>query len=167
MMYKSIERLNGDPTPLKKLVDDYVSGVSAYLALRQAALMLRHPDDLSKEKSACTDQLNQIKSHLVAVQGELDVIQEKHKGVTQKVDELEKALRLAYEEDQQLRVDIETKSALMDTMREQVTEKDQALANLEAVPTLSPEKIEKLKEHERDVLELQLSLNPDNWMSIV
>jgi len=44
MMYKSIERLNGDPTPLKKLVDDYVSGVSAYLALRQGALMLRDPD---------------------------------------------------------------------------------------------------------------------------
>ena len=33
MMYKSIERLNGDPNPLKKLVDDYVSGVSAYLLL--------------------------------------------------------------------------------------------------------------------------------------
>ena len=40
MMYESIERLNGDPNPLKKLADDYVSGVSAYLALRQAALML-------------------------------------------------------------------------------------------------------------------------------
>ena len=40
MMYKSIERLNGDPTPLKKLADDYVSGVSAYLALRQAVMYL-------------------------------------------------------------------------------------------------------------------------------
>jgi len=42
MMYKSIERLNRDPNPLKNLVDDYVSSVFAYLALRQAALMLRH-----------------------------------------------------------------------------------------------------------------------------
>jgi len=33
-MYKSIEWLNRDPNPLKKLVHDYVSGVSAYLALR-------------------------------------------------------------------------------------------------------------------------------------
>jgi len=73
-MYKSSKRLNGDPNPLKKLVDDYVSGVSAYLALRQVALMLCHPDDLSKEKSACIDQMNQAKSHLVAAQGELDVI---------------------------------------------------------------------------------------------
>ena len=28
MLYKSIERLNGDPNPLRKLVDDYVSSVS-------------------------------------------------------------------------------------------------------------------------------------------
>jgi len=108
-----------------------------------------------------------VKSHLVVEQGELDVIQEKHKSVTQKVVELEKALFLACEEEQQLRADIETKSALIATMKEQVTEKEQALANLEAVPTLSPEEVKKLKEHERDVLELQLSLNPDNWMSIV
>ena len=69
--------------------------------------------------------------------------------MTQKVDELEKALHLAYEEEQQLRADIETKSALMATIQEQVTEKEQTLANLEAVPTLSPEEVEKLKEYER------------------
>ena len=55
---------------MKKLVDDYVSGVSAYSALRQAALMLRHPDDLSKEKSTCTNQLNQAKSHRIVAQGD-------------------------------------------------------------------------------------------------
>jgi len=60
--------------------------------------------------------LNQAKSHLVAAQGELDAIQEKHKSVTQKVVELEKALHLACEEAQQLRADSETESALMATM---------------------------------------------------
>ena len=55
MKYKSIERLNGDSNPLKKLVDDYVISASAYLALRQAALILRHPDDLGKEKSTCIE----------------------------------------------------------------------------------------------------------------
>jgi len=35
-------------------------------------------------------------------QGELDVIQDKHKSVTQKVAELEKALYLACEEEQHL-----------------------------------------------------------------
>ena len=102
MMYKSIERLNGDSNPLKKLVDHYVSRVSAYLALRQAALILRHPDDLCKEKSTCIDQLNQEKSHIVAAQGVLDVIQEKHKSVTHRVAKLEKALHLACEEEHQL-----------------------------------------------------------------
>jgi len=65
MMYKSIQRLNRDPNPLKKLVDDYVSSVFAYLALRQAALILCHPDDLSNEKSICIKRLNQAQSHLV------------------------------------------------------------------------------------------------------
>ena len=50
----------------------------------------------------------------------------------------------------------------MATMKKQVTEKEQAVANLEAVPTLSRKEVEKLKEHKRNVLELQLSLNPDN-----
>ena len=55
MMYKSIEHLNGDPNPLKKVVHDYVSSISAYLALRQVALVLCHPDDLSKEKFVCIE----------------------------------------------------------------------------------------------------------------
>jgi len=49
------------------------------------------------------------------------------------------------------------------TIEQQVIEKKQALANLEATPTLSQDEAKKLKEHECDVLELQLSLNPDNW----
>jgi len=58
MMYKSIEHLNGDSNLLRKLVDDYVSNASAYLALAQAALTLRHSDDLVKEKTACIEQVN-------------------------------------------------------------------------------------------------------------
>jgi len=52
MMYKSIERLNGDSNRLKRPVEVYVSSVFAYLALRQAALTLHHPNDLGKEKCA-------------------------------------------------------------------------------------------------------------------
>ena len=40
----------------------------------------------------------------------------------------------------------------MTTMKKQVIEKEQVVANLEAVPTLSPEEVEKLKEYERVVL---------------
>ena len=42
----------------------------------------------------------------------------------------------------------------MVTIEKQVIEKEQALANLESIPTLSPEEVEKLQEHEHDVLEL-------------
>jgi len=55
----------------------------------------------------------------------------------------------------------------MATIEKQVIEQEQALANLEAVPTFSSKEVEKLKVHEHDVPELQLSLNHDNWMSIV
>ena len=55
MMYKSIEQLNRDPNPLKRLVDVYVSRIAAYLALRQAAFILSHSDDLGKEKSTCIE----------------------------------------------------------------------------------------------------------------
>jgi len=101
-----------------------VSSVSAYLALRQAALILHHPDDLSKEKFVYIEQLSQAQSHLVASQGELNVIKEKYKSVTQKVVQLEEALRIACEEEQQLRIDIEAKSTLMATIEKQVIEKE-------------------------------------------
>jgi len=40
----------------------------------------------------------------------------------------------------------------MATMKKQVTKKEEALANIEAIHTLSSEEVEKLKEHECDVL---------------
>jgi len=52
--------------------------------------------------------------------------------------------------------------SLVTTVKKQVIERKQSLANLEAIPTSSQEEAEKLKEHERDVLELQLTLNSDN-----
>ena len=137
MMYKSIEHLNGDPNPLRKLVDDYVSSISAYLALTQAALTLRHSDDLDKEKTTCIEQVNQAQSHLIAVQEELAAIKGKHKGAIEKVVQLEEALRIACEEEQKLRSDVEAKSTLVTTIEQQVIEKKQALANLEAIPALS------------------------------
>jgi len=116
MMYKSIKRLNGDPNPLRKLVDDYVSSVSTYLALTQAALTLRHPDDLDKEKTACIEPVNQRQSHLIAMQEELATVKGKHKAAIEKVVQLEEALRIACEEEQKLRSDVDTKSTLVTTI---------------------------------------------------
>ena len=44
--------------------------------------------------------------------------------MTQKVVQLEEALRIACEEEQQLRIDIEAKSTLMATIEKQVIEKE-------------------------------------------
>jgi len=137
MMYKSIERINGDPNPLRKLVDDYVSSISAYLALKQAALTLLHLDDLGKEKAACVKEVNQVQPHLITMHEELDPIKGKHKSVTQKVVQLEEVLHFACEEEQKLWSDIEAKLSLVIVTGKQVIEKKQALDNLEAIPTLS------------------------------
>ena len=116
---------------------------------------------MDKEKTACIEQVNQAQSHLIVVQEELAAIKGQHKCATEKVAQLEEALCVACEEEQKLRSNIEAKLTLVAIIEQQVIEKKQALANLEAIPTLSQDEVGKLKEHERDVLELQLSLNPD------
>ena len=65
MIYKRIERLCEDPTPLKKKkMEDYGSAVSAFLSLKKAASSCRHPDDVAKEKALCTEQVDLARSHL-------------------------------------------------------------------------------------------------------
>ena len=56
-----------------------MSGVFTYLAQKQAALKLHPLVDLGKEKSAGVKQVDQAQSHLIAMQGELDAIKEKHR----------------------------------------------------------------------------------------
>ena len=54
MICKGIERVRGDPTPSKKM-EDYGSAVSAFLSLKKAVFLCRHPDDVAKEKALCTE----------------------------------------------------------------------------------------------------------------
>ena len=42
--------------------------------------------------------------------------------------------------------------------------KSKALADLQVVPTLSPDDVMELERHEQAMLEMQSSLNPDMWM---
>jgi len=81
MIYKGIERLHRDPTPLKKKVEDYGSAVSAFLSLKKAASSCRHPDDVAKEKALCTEQVDLVRSRLVTVRADLSAVTEKLKGV--------------------------------------------------------------------------------------
>jgi len=43
MIYKGTERLCGDPTYLRKKVEDYGSLVSTYLFLKKSASLCHHP----------------------------------------------------------------------------------------------------------------------------
>jgi len=81
MIYKGIERLCEDPTPLKKKVEDYGSFVLAFLSLEKAASSCHHPDDVAKEKALCTEQINLACSRLATACTDLGVVIEKLKGV--------------------------------------------------------------------------------------
>ena len=107
MIYKGIERLCGDPTPLKKRVEDYGSAVSAFLSLKKAASSCRHPNDVAKEKALCTEQVDLARSRLATARADLSAVTGKLKGVVQRITDLEDALRLAREEERQLKGDVQ------------------------------------------------------------
>ena len=166
MIYKGIERLHGDPTPLKKKVEDYGSAVSAFLSLKKAASSCRHPDDVAKEKAFCTEQVDLARSSLATSRADLSVVTEKLKGLAQRIVDLEDALRLTREEERQLKGDVQVRSSLLEATEQEVNVKSKALADLEMVPTLSSEDAKELERHEQNMLALQSSLNPDTWMDM-
>lgn len=81
MIYKEIEWLCGDPTPLRKKVEDYGSAASAFLSLKKAASSCRHPNDITKENALCIEQIDLGHSRLVMVRANFDGSTEKLKGV--------------------------------------------------------------------------------------
>jgi len=116
MMYKGIERLCEDPTPLRKKVEDYRSVVSAFLSLKKVTSSCRHLDDAAKEKALCTKQVDLMPSLLATVRAILGASMEKVKGVEQKIVDLENALRLAREEERQLKGDVQVQSSLQEAV---------------------------------------------------
>ena len=81
MIYKGIERLCGDPTPLKKRVEDYGSAVSAFLSLKKATSSCCHTDDVAKEKALCTEQVDLARTRLATARANLSAVTGKLKGV--------------------------------------------------------------------------------------
>ena len=164
MIYKGIERLCGDPTPLKKRVEDYGSAVSAFLSLKKATSSCRHPDDVAKEKALCTEQVDLARARLATARANLSAVTGKLKGVAQRIIDLEDALRLAREEECQLKGDIQVQSSLLEAAEEEANVRSKALADLEMVPTLSSDDAKELERHEQIMLALQSSLDPNTWM---
>jgi len=94
MTYKSIELLCSDSTPLRKRWEDYRSVISAYLALKKAASLCRHPTNVGPEKAMCTEQVELAQSHLAMVRIDLNALQERHGSVIQRITDLEETLCL-------------------------------------------------------------------------
>ena len=148
MIYEGIERLCRNPTPLRKRVEDYGSAVSAFLSLNKVAFSCRQPDDVAKEKALCTEQVDLVRSRLATALADLGASTEKPKGVEQKIVTLEDALRLAREEECQLKGDVQAQSSLMEATEQALGVRSKALVVLKMVPTLSLD----------DAKELELSL---------
>ena len=77
---------------------------------------------------------------------------------------MEDALRLAREEERQLKGDVQVQSSLLEAAEEEANVRSKALADLEMVPALSSEDAKELERHEQIMLALQSSLDPNNWM---
>jgi len=88
----------------------------------------------------------------------------KLKGVEQQIVDLEEALRLAREEEHQLKGNVQVQFSLLEAADKEVDVRSKALANLKMVPTLSPDDVKELERHEYVMLAMQSSLNPDTWM---
>ena len=74
MIYKGIERLCGDPTPLQKKVKDYRSTVSAYLSLKKATSLCCHLTIVGEQKVVCTKQVELAQFHLAMACTDLDAL---------------------------------------------------------------------------------------------
>ena len=98
------------------------------------------------------------------VRTNLDALQERHRSVVHKISDFEETLHGAQEEECQLKRDIEAKSLELQAAESEVEVKSEGLADLEAMPTLSPNDMMELERHEQAMLDMQSSLNPDMWM---
>ena len=155
MIYKGIEQLCGDLTPLWKRVEDYRSAVSAYLSLKKVAALYRHPIVVGQQKTACAQEVELDQSHLAMVLTKLDALQERHRSVTQRISDLEETLRGAREVECQLKRDAEAKSLELQATESEVDVKSKTLAGLQAMPTLSPNDVMDLERHEQAMLDIQ------------
>jgi len=66
---------------LQKKVDDCGSAVSAYLSLKEAASLCRHPTVVGHQNTACTEGVELAQAQLAMVRTKLDAFQERHMSI--------------------------------------------------------------------------------------
>jgi len=144
-------------------VENYESAVSAYLSLKKATSLCRHPIVVGQQKAACTEQIKLSLSCLAMVYTNLDALHERHRSIIQRITDLEETLRLAQEEESQLNRDVKAKSLELPVVESEVDVKSKALADLEVVPNWSPDDVMELERHKQVMLAMPTSLNHDLW----
>lgn len=126
-------------------MEDYKSALSTFLSLKKATFSCRHPDDVTKEKALCTAQVDLVRSHLAMVRADLGALTKKLKGVEQKIVDLDEAICLAREEEPQLKGDVQVQSSLLEAAEKEVDVRSKTLADLQMVPTFSPDDVKELE----------------------
>jgi len=92
MIYKGIVRICGDPTPRGKKLEDYTSAVAAYMSLKKAASICRHPTAIGQQKTVCAKEVKLSQSHLAMARIELDALQKRHRSIVQRISYLKGTL---------------------------------------------------------------------------
>ena len=115
--------------------------------LKKAASLCCHSTNVGKEKAMCTEQVELAQSHLVMVCIDHDALQEKHGSVVWRIADLEETHCLPQEEDCQLKVNVKIKSLELTVAEREIDDKSKVLANLEVMPTFSPNDMKELERH--------------------
>ena len=135
------------------------------LVFKESCFPMPPSDSCRQQKIACVEEVELPQSYLATVRTEIDALQERHRSIIQRISDLEETLRGAREEECQLKRDVEPKSLKLQAVESEADVKSQTLADLEAVPSLSPNDVLDLERHEQAMLDIQSSLNPDMWMN--
>lgn len=170
-VYKGIEYLKGDPSPLKKQVERYVGVVDAYLTLERSATKRKRSEEVEKDIATQTERVRQIDLDLTELQRQEEALTVKQSNSKRKINDLEIELRniktkleSAHEEDKALTSNLALVKTDVTSLVAQAKIEKEALADLIATPSLSIEEEEGLAEKKREILEEQSSIKPLEWM---
>ena len=164
IVYKIICTLNGDPTPLKDIVDSYVGGVNAYLRFKDQLVGCLSEHDIETKRVEAVKDLESVKSNLVTAKQEESDFVAALVGVKQKRVALEETLSSLLQKESKMEGDLKTKKATVEVARHQVEEAEKALHDVASIPTITTEDAELLQDLSRKIESRQSSLDSSFWM---
>jgi len=92
MIHKGIERLCGDPIPLRKKDRGLWEYDICLLVFEESGSLCHHPTVVGQQKTACTEEVELAQSYLSMVRTKLDALHKRHRSVIQRIADLEETL---------------------------------------------------------------------------